>query len=175
MSDNDRRRWNRRHQSGRTQATPPFGAARLPEDLAGLRCLDVATGTGDVALWAARQGMFVTAVDISPVGLAHLTDAARGEGLDDRVTTVEHDLDEGLPAMSPFDLVVSRWFRKPELYSSLAALVTIGGWLSISVLGGAGSQAVAVDELLTAFGGLGEVLDQRSDDDGHQLLVRRDD
>jgi ubiquinone/menaquinone biosynthesis C-methylase UbiE len=62
----------------------------------GERLLDVATGTGNVALPAATSGALVTGLDLTPRLLAVAAERARGAGLD--VTWVEGDAEE-----LPFD------------------------------------------------------------------------
>jgi SAM-dependent methyltransferase len=70
------------------------------------RILDVGSGTGNGALALAGQfpGAEVIAVDESGDLLARLRAKARERGLDDRVQTVEADLDQGWPAVGPVDL-----------------------------------------------------------------------
>lgn len=65
--------------------TPRWALSEEALDLAGLepdmRFLDVACGSGALALPAARRGARVTAVDLSPVMIERLGARARGEGL----------------------------------------------------------------------------------------------
>ncbi len=70
------------------------------------RILDVGSGTGNGALALAGQfpGAEVIAVDESGDLLARLRARARERGLDDRVQTVEADLDQAWPAVGPVDL-----------------------------------------------------------------------
>ena len=70
------------------------------------RILDVGSGTGNGALALARQfpGAEVIAVDESGDLLARLRATARDRGLDDRVQTVEADLDQAWPAVGPVDV-----------------------------------------------------------------------
>ncbi|HLK72071.1 MAG TPA: class I SAM-dependent methyltransferase [Streptosporangiaceae bacterium] len=73
------------------------------------RILDAGAGTGNGAL--ALAGQFpeaeVIAVDRSGELLARLRAKARDRGLDDRVRTVEADLDQAWPALGPVDLTWS--------------------------------------------------------------------
>ena len=70
------------------------------------RILDIGSGTGNGAL--ALAGRFgdaeVIAVDESGDLLARLRARARDRGLDDRVQTVEADLDQAWPAVGPVDV-----------------------------------------------------------------------
>ena len=58
---------------------------------AGERVLDVACGTGNLAIPAARAGARVTGIDIAPIAIAHLADrsAAGGLGIDTHVGDAE--------------------------------------------------------------------------------------
>ncbi|MEA2198199.1 MAG: hypothetical protein QOJ25_2250 [Solirubrobacteraceae bacterium] len=87
------------------------GAARLTVERAGVtageRVLDVATGTGNAALWAARAGATVTGLDLSPALVEVARERGREEGLE--VEWVEGDA-EALPfAADEFDRVVSNF------------------------------------------------------------------
>jgi SAM-dependent methyltransferase len=70
------------------------------------RILDVGSGTGNGVLALAGQfpGAEVIAVDESGDLLARLRAKARDRGLDGRVQTVEANLDQAWPAVSPVDL-----------------------------------------------------------------------
>jgi methylase of polypeptide subunit release factors len=77
-------------------------------DLAGRQVADVGTGTGILALAAARRGAAgVVAVDINPNAVKAANDNARANGLDDRVTAVCSDLLSALPAQPLFDVILS--------------------------------------------------------------------
>jgi SAM-dependent methyltransferase len=73
------------------------------------RILDIGAGTGNgaLALAGAFPGAQVTAVDQSGELLARLRDKAAERGLDERVQTVEADLDQDWPALGPADLTWS--------------------------------------------------------------------
>ncbi|HWF35102.1 MAG TPA: class I SAM-dependent methyltransferase [Solirubrobacteraceae bacterium] len=85
------------------------GAAKLTVERAGVsegeRVLDVATGTGNAALWAARAGAHVTGLDLSPQLLGLARARAETEGVE--IDWVEGDA-ESLPfADGEFDRVLS--------------------------------------------------------------------
>ncbi len=173
MSERDRSRWDARHAAAVDVGPLPPDALRGREDLvptAG-RALDVACGRGAVALWLARRGLTVDAVDVSEVALA-----AAGRA-DPHVRWWRHDLDDGLPAgcAGPYDVVVCQRFRDPALYPRLMAALAPGGLLAITVLSevdeGPGPFRAAPGELLAAFAGL-DVL-AHSEAEGEATLVGR--
>src|SRR5438309_3271614 len=72
---------------------------------AGCQMLDVACGSGQVALWAARDGVRVTGVDIAPNLVARAQARARAEGLNARFVFGDA---EALPFEdASFDVVTS--------------------------------------------------------------------
>ena len=72
---------------------------------AGCRLLDVACGSGQLALWAAREGLNVTGVDIAPNQIRRAQARAKAEGLTARF--MEDDA-EALPFEdASFDVVIS--------------------------------------------------------------------
>jgi HemK-related putative methylase len=79
----------------------------LSLDLRGLEVADVGTGSGILALLAARSGASVVAVDLNPAALACASSNARRNGLADRVSVIESDVFTGLPAETRFDLVIT--------------------------------------------------------------------
>ncbi|WP_020143517.1 class I SAM-dependent methyltransferase [Terracoccus sp. 273MFTsu3.1] len=74
--------------------------------VAPVRVVDLGAGTGTGSLGLARRlpEAEVYAVDISAPSLARVDAKARVAGVDDRVRTVEHDLDAGWPDLAPVDL-----------------------------------------------------------------------
>ncbi|NOY68751.1 MAG: methyltransferase domain-containing protein [Deltaproteobacteria bacterium] len=61
---------------------PEFTGYFEKKDLAGKNALDLGCGEGRYAIWLARRGCRVTAVDISAVGIAKLARFAAENGLD---------------------------------------------------------------------------------------------
>lgn len=106
-------------------------------DLAGRRVADIGTGTGILALAAARAGAeSVVAVDINPNAALAASDNARANGLAGRVTAVCSNLLSGLAPRPLFDVILSNppsfpgepldvadraWFAGPD-YRDIAAL-----------------------------------------------------
>jgi SAM-dependent methyltransferase len=91
-----------------TFTTPPAGALVTFAQVAhGERVLDVASGTGVVAITAARRGAIVKALDLSPVLLDHARQNAQVASVDIEFT--EGDI-EALPYPDQsFDVVLSQF------------------------------------------------------------------
>lgn len=103
--------------------------------------LDVACGLGAQTLWLAARGLDVTALDVSPIAVDRLRDAARATGLDDRVIARCVDLSGGLPAESPtVNVVLCQRFRVPELYPLLVDRLAPGGIGIVTVLSAVGAS-----------------------------------
>jgi SAM-dependent methyltransferase len=101
----------------------------------GATVLDVATGTGNLALPAARTGAIVTGVDIAPNLLVQARERAAAEGLS--ITFDEGDA-EALPyPNASFDIVVTMFGAmfapRPELVAAeLARVLKPGGRLAMA-------------------------------------------
>jgi release factor glutamine methyltransferase len=77
-------------------------------DLRGKRVADVGTGSGILALAAARAGAAsVVAIDINPKAVQSAAENARANGLGDRVEAVCSDLLSALPPDRQFDVILS--------------------------------------------------------------------
>jgi len=104
---------------------------------AGCQILDVACGSGQVALWAARDGVNVTGVDIAPNLVQRAQARARAEGLN--ALFMEGDA-EALPFEdASFDVVISligaMFAPRPELVAhellrvcSPGGMIAMGNW-----------------------------------------------
>lgn len=187
MSLGDRERWDARHAAaGPPMPAPPGAVAGAPDLVEAFpvrgRALDVACGRGSVAVWLARRGLTVDAVDVSPVGLAAGARLAAASGVAGKISWVAHDLDAGLPpgCSGPYDAVVCQLFRDPDRYRDLAAVLAPGGLLAVTVLSqsgpsqcgaGPGPFRAAPGELRAAFRGL-DVLMHREGDGEATLLAR---
>ena len=77
-------------------------------DLAGKRVADVGTGSGILALAAARAGAAgVVALDINPAAVEAAAENARQNGLGARVTALHSNLMSALPREPRFDVIIS--------------------------------------------------------------------
>ncbi|MET9154801.1 class I SAM-dependent methyltransferase [Streptomyces griseoflavus] len=106
--------WDGVH-ANRPAATDPRPNTRLTEVVGGLTpgdALDLGCGGGGDALWLARRGWRVTAVDVSSVAVERLTGLAASHGVEDRITARRHDLGESFAA-GPFDLVSAHYLHTP--------------------------------------------------------------
>ncbi|MBZ6285782.1 class I SAM-dependent methyltransferase [Streptomyces olivaceus] len=104
----------------------PRPNARLVETVTDLPpgdALDLGLGSGGDALWLARRGWRVTAVDISGVAAERLTGHARAHGLGDLVDARRHDLGVSFPE-GLFDLVTAHYFHTPFEMDRSAVLRT---------------------------------------------------
>jgi SAM-dependent methyltransferase len=99
--------------------------------------LDAGCGTGADAVWLARQGWGVTAVDISPtaVGRAETFAADQAPEVADRITWVVADLTSWEPSQQ-YDLVVSQYVHPEvpfhEFVAQLARSVAPDGTLLVA-------------------------------------------
>ncbi len=103
-------------------------------DLAPGRALDVGCGEGADALWLARAGWQVTAVDFSAAALARAEKEAVRENVS--VDWQQVDLAQWDAGVSGFDLVSAQYFHWPPapraaLFTRLARAVRPGGTLLI--------------------------------------------
>ncbi|MFN8079086.1 MAG: methyltransferase domain-containing protein [Kineosporiaceae bacterium] len=93
------------------------------------RALDLGCGEGGDAIWLARQGWQVTAVDISPTAVARGAAAAAEAGLDGAVTWVAHDLTSWqVPA--DYDLVTGAFFQAPVELARIEILRRVAGHIA---------------------------------------------
>lgn len=126
MSEEDRKRWDARYRAGEYGEGDPAWVGEFSDDLpkAG-RALDIAAGAGRVSVWLARREFEVTAIDISPVGLALAREAAADEGVS--VRTQVTDLEREPFPEGPFDLVACFHYRQRALFPVIVAQLKPGG------------------------------------------------
>ncbi|MER7167461.1 class I SAM-dependent methyltransferase [Micromonospora sp. NPDC000207] len=113
--------------------------ARLVEEVTGLppgSALDLGCGEGGDAIWLARQGWRVTAVDVSATALDRSAAEADRAGVTDRIEFRRHDLTRTFPP-GEFDLVSAQFlqsrleFPREEVLRAAARAVAPGGRLVI--------------------------------------------
>ncbi|MDJ0396513.1 class I SAM-dependent methyltransferase [Rhodococcus sp. G-MC3] len=106
--------WDKHYQSGELSQNPPANAVLrdVAHTLQSGSALDLGCGTGGDALWLARRGWSVTATDISPTAVSHVSASARALGLADTVHAVCHDLSATFPD-GHFDLVSAQYLQTP--------------------------------------------------------------
>jgi SAM-dependent methyltransferase len=96
-------------------------------DLTPGTAIDLAAGEGRNAVWLARRGWHVTAVDFSPVGLEKARRLAQEHGVEGRVRTMLADALTYVPS-EPVDLVVVAYLQlSPEQQHT--ALKNASSWL----------------------------------------------
>lgn len=133
-------RWDERYRAATpTVPAPPEILAARPElevylPRAG-RGVDIACGTGAVALWMAQRGLRVTALDASTVAIDLLRQAATAAGLADRIDALVVDLDDGLLTdPDGVDVIVCQRFHDPRIYPGILAQLRPGGVALVTVL-----------------------------------------
>lgn len=89
-------------------------------DLRGRAVADVGTGSGLLALIAARAGASVAALDISPTAIECARANAARNCLSDRIAFAESDVWDAVPEAAPFDLVVTNPPFYPRAIESIA-------------------------------------------------------
>lgn len=130
MSAADRQKWDRRYREGAFEArTHP--SAFLEESTPRLppsgRALDLACGSGRNALFLARLGYKVDAVDVSTEALA--IGHARSAGLP--IRWLERDLDDGFEPDADYDLIVNIRFVDLPLVATLIPALRPNGVLIV--------------------------------------------
>lgn len=89
------------------------------------RALDVACGDGRHALYLARHGWTVEAIDFAHAGLVRLLAIARRDGL--RVNAVQADLEQFPLPRARYDLVVNVRYLQRSLFGALKDSLRPGG------------------------------------------------
>jgi SAM-dependent methyltransferase len=138
--------------------------------------LDVACGRGEAAVWLALRGLQVWGIDVSPVAIALARELAAQAGVTDRCRFEVVDLDGGLPAGPPVDLLLCHLFRDPGLYEAMVDRLAPGGVLAVAVRsevdGETGPFRAPAGELDVAFGHL-DMLAEDEEGGRAWIVVRR--
>ena len=133
MAQRDREKWDERYRAGDYGQGDPTWMRELEDEIPTQgNALDVAAGAGRIAIWLARRGLSVTAVDISPVGLALAREAAGDEGV--AIHTVAMDLEREVLPEGPFDLIACFHYRQRALFPILAAQLAPSGVIVAELL-----------------------------------------
>lgn len=130
--------WERHYQEQGAGMGPP--SPHLVAELTGVpagTALDAGCGTGAAAVWLARQGWVVTAVDISPTAVDRAETFAADQAPDvvDRISWVVADLTTWEPSQR-YDLVVSQYVHPDvpfhDFVARLARVVAPAGTLFVA-------------------------------------------
>lgn len=180
MSDQDRVRWDEKH-AGRGPASldavgpPPLFAPHRDVFPTTGHALDLACGQGLAAVWLAGRGLAVCGLDVSPVAVEQARNLARRSGAGDRCRFDVVDLDHGLPAGPPVDVIICHKFRDRSLDQAIVERLAPGGLLAIAALSEVGATAgpfrVAAGELPAAFAEF-DLIDAGEDGGQAWLLAR---
>lgn len=139
MTEQDRRRWDERYAglgpAPVSEVEPPGVLAPHAEvfPTAG-HALDLACGQGLGSVWLARRGLDVVGLDISEVAISQARDLARRSGVGERCRFDVADLDDGLPAGPPVDVILCHKFRDRRLDQAIIKRLAPGGLLAIVAL-----------------------------------------
>ena len=139
MSALDRERWDQRYERSPVEATDRVELASVFTAHADLfpragHALELACGRGEQAIWLARRGMVVDAVDVSTVAIAAANARAAAMGVGERCHFAVADLDAGLPPGPPADVIMCHLFRDPRLDDAIGARLAAGGLLALAAL-----------------------------------------
>lgn len=181
MGEANRRRWDERYAA---KGPPLLSSVAPPSVFAGHAdlfptagsALDVACGQGTGSVWLAARGLQVVGVDVSPVAIRHARNLAHRAAVGDRCRFDVVDLDGGLPAGAPVDVIVCSKFRDARLDRAIIERLSPGGLLAIAALSevgaGPGAFRMAAGELPAAFAGL-DLIEADERDGQAWLLARR--
>ena len=126
----DRQRWDGKYDRPEyVYGTQPsrFLAEQIHLIPAAGRALDLAAGEGRNAVFLARRGLNVDAVDISEVGLAKAEKLAEDHGVE--IRTIAADLEHYSLPRETYDVVVVFNYLQRDLFDDLAAALKPGGVL----------------------------------------------
>lgn len=130
MSQSDRQRWDDKYaaRSLTGEWVPDEWLISTVSSLPPGRALELACGLGHNAIWLARNGWQVDAVDVSPVGLRLAAELAGTHRAD--VNWIAADLDDFVPQPDAYDLVcVFRFLERSRLPALVEQALRPGGRL----------------------------------------------
>ncbi|MHC8494801.1 class I SAM-dependent methyltransferase [Thalassospira sp. SM2505] len=120
-----------------TSGKPSAVLERFVKDRPVGRALELGCGKGDDAVWLAKNGWEVTAVDISETALGYARSNASRNGVKDRIAFEAHDLNNSLPD-GMFDLVTAQFLQSPvkfareKILNRASQQLSLGGLLLIT-------------------------------------------
>jgi tellurite methyltransferase len=123
----DRDRWEGRYADGDAGHDPPSNFLVAHAALLHGRALDVAAGAGRNALFLARRGLHVDAIDHALAGLRRAQAAARAEGLDLRA--LQADLETFPLPRDCYDVAINIRYLQRSLFGPLQRAVKPGGMI----------------------------------------------
>jgi SAM-dependent methyltransferase len=162
MSSDERARWDQRYASGDYQ--PGTDHSALVEESANHlrsgRALVLACGAGRNAIYLAKRGFQVEAIDISSVAIEMARAESGRLGLE--VDWLVADVSETDLAAESYDLITMIRYTNRAVWPRLVPALTTNGWLIMEqhlktrhpVAGPSEEYRLAPGELLTAFPGL---------------------
>jgi SAM-dependent methyltransferase len=168
----DRERWDRKYAERDPDLAGVVQPPALFADFADLfpisgTALDIACGRGSASVWLAERGLQILGIDISPVAIDQARDLASRSTAGKRCQFEVIDLDAGLPAGLPVDVVLCLRFRDGRLDQPIIDRLAPCGLLAVSALsevgGAAGAFRAKPGELLAAFAGLDVIASGESD------------
>ena len=140
LSQADKQRWDSRYLGGAYDSRRHSSTmlvdwlGRLKFSGTARKAVDIACGAGRNALYLARHGWQVDAIDISTVALDRLDAAAHAERLP--VNCIHLDLDPAASAVAgfagrPYDLAVMMRYTDVALVRSLSPAIRAGGYVIV--------------------------------------------
>jgi SAM-dependent methyltransferase len=135
----DQRRWDERYTALEPASIDVVGPPAMLADYADAfptrgQAVDLACGRGLHSVWLARRGLQVWGLDVSPVAIGHARDLAHRNDIDERCRFDVVDLDDGLPAGPPVDVILCHKFRDRRLDVAIVERLAPGGLLALAVL-----------------------------------------
>lgn len=130
MSAQDQQRWDEKYavREQPHELVPDPWLQSVAAPLPSGRALELACGLGHNAIWLAKNGWQVDAIDISPVGLRLAADLADRIGI--AVNWIAADLDDFTPPVETYDLIcVFRFLDRRRLPRLIENALRPGGLL----------------------------------------------
>lgn len=134
----DAKQWDERYAGAELVWTdnPNVFVAEILSDARPGTAVDLAAGEGRHAVWLARRGWDVTAVDFSEVGLHRAQQWAAEVGVGERLTTTVSDIAEYAPQPDSLDLVLLAYVQVPadvrrKAIMQCAAGLRVGGQIAV--------------------------------------------